>query len=321
MERVTSLIKRPSPFTPGVPAARSLFAGRRDEIDSMLMAVRRVAHGGQDSLFLSGEPGVGKTSAISMVKQTAEQEYGLAGFHVSFAGVTSIHEMVRKLLERVLTELLEASDVDSQREGLLDPFVQFKLNPEDIEAFQNAAAPSLRRLLKRMPKDAHGMMLIMDDIDDLAQRNEFTYYVKELVDDIAISGRDCPLLLCLLGMEESRRTMVEAVPSAGRFFHLVQLKPLSKDECRLFFEKSFGLVGFEVAPDARDLMCACSGGIPAILHEIGDATYHVDQDGHVDRKDAKEGVLEASRRVSEKSLQPEFHKKIRALLTRDKAAT
>lgn len=55
-----------------------------------------------------------------------------------------------------------------------------------------------------------------------------------------------------------------------------------------------------------------AGGLPVLAHEIGDATFKLDTDGHIDMKDAFQGVVAAADIVGRKHLEPQVFQAIRS---------
>ena len=47
-------------------------------------------------------------------------------------------------------------------------------------------------------------MIILDDLNGLAESHEFANWLKSLVDEIATSGQRLPFLLVLVGLPERR---------------------------------------------------------------------------------------------------------------------
>jgi hypothetical protein len=59
-------------------------------------------------------------------------------------------------------------------------------------------------------------------------------------------------------------------------------------------------------------MVAHSGGLPMLMHEIGDATFWSDQDGRIDANDALSGTTLAAEMVGRKYLGPQVYQAIRS---------
>ena len=132
-----------------------------------------------------------------------------------------------------------------------------------------------------------GLFLILDEINGITKNPQFAHFIKGIVDTNAVSVPPVPLLLMLCGVEDRRVEMIHRHPPVGRIFDVIEVEPMSDEEMRDFFKRAFGSVKIAVDPDAMDVMTFYSGGLPKIMHEIGDAAYYIDQDNRIDRSDAR----------------------------------
>lgn len=127
---------------------------------------------------------------------------------------------------------------------------------------------------------------------------------------MATSNSSLPLLLILVGIPERREDLIEHQPSVARIFDIVDLVPMNKDESNDFFKKMFGKLNISIDHSAMSLMIRLSGGFPMLMHEVGDAIFWTDTDGHIDENDARGGLLEAAENVGKKYLDPQVYKAI-----------
>jgi hypothetical protein len=155
-------------------------------------------------------------------------------------------------------------------------------------------------------------LLILDDLNGLTGNPEFAPFIKSFVDELATSHGDFPLLLILVGIPERREDLIKHQPSIARIFDLVELSSMKDTETKEFFEKTFGKLNISVDPEALSSLVQYSGGLPMLMHEIGDAVFWGDTDNVIDTMDAKMGVFEAAASVGKKYLDPQVYKEIKS---------
>jgi hypothetical protein len=97
-----------------------------------------------------------------------------------------------------------------------------------------------------------------------------------------------------------------------RIFKIIEIGRLSDNEVKNFLYKAFNSVNMEIKEDALELMVKFSSGLPILMHEIGDATFWLDEDGIIDLKDAMVGILKAAEEVGRKYLDPKVYRAIRS---------
>lgn len=311
-----------SPFTPGLPVPIELFVGRNAEVKRLSEHVAAAAQGHFRVAFLAGERGIGKTSLASYVKGIAEQQHNMVGVHVMLGGANSVDEMVRRTFEG----LLHVSRDKKWYEGIKDFFgnsvksadlfglkLSFAPTDEQLIALARNFGHSLKATIDKLASQnrAIGLTLILDNINGLAESQEFADWLKSTIDDIAIN-RQMPLCLVLVGIEERRRSLVELNPSLARSFDLFSIEPWQNEETREFYSEAFASVGFKVNQDAMNFMVRYAGGLPAVAHEIGDATIRAGDDKVIDRTDALRGVTQAARIVGQRHVHQQAINAIRS---------
>lgn len=310
-----------SPFTPGLPVPVEFFVGRLAEIDRLRKKVVSAQDGHLEVGFLLGERGIGKSSLASFVRFLSERDYQVLGLHTFLGGVTSLEEMVRRVFDRLLKESVGKSWHGTVRQffgnhirevGLFGISLEFGAPTQDLRRMVHDFAPALRNLVDRVKEEKKGIFLILDDINGLASSPDFANWLKSLVDEIATSQQPLPLCLLLVGLEERRQALIGLQPSLARVFDLVEIRAWSADETRTFYKNAFASVGMAVADEALDLLVRYTGGLPVLGHEIGDAAFTRDTDGHIDGADAIDAVEAAADIVGRKHLEPQVFQAIRS---------
>ena len=134
----------------------------------------------------------------------------------------------------------------------------------------------------------------------MATKPFFGPFLKGLVDGNALSAEPIPLLLILCGVDERRRQIIEQHKPVERIFEVATLAPMSNTESRKFFINAFGNAGMRVNPDALETLCEYSGGLPRLVHLIGDAAFWRAETDEIDSDIAEFAVLDAAEEVGRK---------------------
>lgn len=327
------MIGESSPFTPGVPVPVEFFVGRAGEIEKVRSAWREASHlKVPKTVFVSGERGIGKSSLASFVRVLADREHAQLSAHVYLGGIRDVPEMARKVWEQIVKDsidkpwhrrLLDAFGSRIRQVGLFGVTLELQMGRDEMDGLARSFVPSLRELLKHVGTEPKAPLLILDDINGLADSADFANWLKSTIDEAATAAQRLPLALVLVGLEERRQSLIRLQASLGRVFDVVDVQPWSMDETRSFFERTFASAGRVVEGGAMVLMVRFSGGFPVLAHEVGDAVFRADEDGRIDVKDALTGVRVAAEVLGRKLLQPQVYRALhsrRYLNTLRKAA-
>jgi AAA+ ATPase superfamily predicted ATPase len=303
-----------SPFTPGLPVPVEFFVGRSDQIKRLRDKVGKAAQGRLQVAFLLGERGIGKSSLAHFVKFLVEKDDGVLGLHTFLGGVTSLEEMVRRVLDRLLKESADKIWFGKIKDffgrhikqvGLFGVSLEFDASQRDLQTLVNDFGPALRDLMQRVKEDKKGLFLILDDINGLATSVEFATWLKSLLDDISTFDSPLPLCLLVVGYEERRQSLIKLQPSLARPFDLIEISAWTDEETSNFFENALSKVNIAIKRDALKYMVKYAGGLPVLAQEIGESVFNWDADNSIDEEDAEMGVLLAAEIVGRKLIQPQ----------------
>jgi len=317
------VFKDRSPFYPGRPVPVELFTGRQTEIERILRSARQAAAGKQENLFLQGDYGIGKSSLAHYVRLIAEREHRLFSVHTYVGTVTALENVVRKILEELIREIAKKNLMSKFREffktllsnlqvDLFGLSVEFDIEDRKLKNLVDNFLPLLRGIYQQIQSEYRGILLILDDLNGVANLPLFAGLIKSMVDEIATSDQPLPLLLLLTGVEQRRFDMIKNHPSVGRIFDVVEIKGLSPEESAQVFKKAFDSEKIVVDGEAMNAMRRYAGGMPKFIHEIGDAVFWIDRDGHIDVNDAFQGALFAAESIGKKYLDPEVYAVVRS---------
>ena len=313
--------KEVSPFTPGSPVPVELFAGRAQQIQEVDNYLKQTASGSQENVFLTGDRGIGKSSFASIVRQLAGVNHDMVGIHVFLGGVTTLEELVRRILEELVIigwdkpwsdRVSEILGDHVRQVGLFGIKIEFQPEQDDLSQIARRFPEALGEFVARITEDKRGVFIILDDINGLAENDLFANWYKSVVDQIATQFGPYHALIMLSGLPERLDQLSVQQPSLMRVFRIVELERLSDEEVESFFEKAFGEARMAVNSDAMRLMLEYSSGLPVMMQEIGDATFWADSDGEVTRSDAVSGISGAAVNVGRKYLDPSIYRAIRS---------
>lgn len=318
--------KGASPFYPGQPVPVELFAGRSAEIQRVLQrGAAQVKDGKPVSVWIQGDYGIGKSSLAKLILFRAEREYDLHGIYANLGGVRSIDDLATSVLEATIRSgILNPTRSERVRgwlskylgnQGALGVSINFEALRHDMPTLNTpyGMLGFLGEADERMRDgEEHGLVLVLDEINGIADTPEFAHFIKGLVDANAVGDEPLPLLLVICGTEDRRRAMVRAHQPVERIFDVVQINPMTWLETGAFFEKAFASVGMSVSERALTMMRHFSGGLPKVMHEIGDAAFWSDEDSEVDYDDATYAVRAAAMAIGRKYLDQQVYEALRS---------
>lgn len=305
-----------SPFTPGSPARADLFAGRERQIWEVSNYLTQAAHGRMENVFLIGDRGIGKSSFASFILEKARASDNFVGAHVHLGGADTLEEMARRVVEELVNEIRRYSWHDElmrfvrehvRSVGVFGARLEFHPPREDLAHIVSSFPNVLGDFLARIREHNKGAIIILDDINGLAETPTFANWYKSMADYVATHFKSYHALMMVSGLRENREQLANHQPSLLRVFRPIELDRLSDGEVENFFDKAFSQAGIEVDPDAMYGMVTHSSGLPVMMQEIGDAVFWEDQDGEVNQSDAVGGVLRASMNVGRKYLNPNVY--------------
>ena len=308
--------ERISPFTPGSPARADLFAGREGQIWEVSNYLTQAAHGRMENVFLIGDRGIGKSSFASFILEKARASNDFVGAHVHLGGANTLEEMARRVIEELVNEIRRYSWHDElmrfvrehvRSVGVFGARLEFNPPRENLAHIVSSFPNVLGDFLARIREHNKGAIIILDDINGLAETPMFANWYKSMADYVATHFESYPALIMVSGLRENREQLANHQPSLLRVFRLIELERLSDGEVENFFEKAFSQAGVRVESDAMRLMVVYSGGLPAMMQEIGNAVFWEDQDGVVNLGDALEGVVSAAMDVGRRYLNPKVY--------------
>ncbi len=316
-------IKEGSPFTPGNPVPVELFVGRAKQIEETINYVKQTSSGRQENIFLIGSRGIGKSSLASFLRYYVSSKMNFLSVHVFLGRVSTLEEMVQFIFDKILKEVNEQATLQSivnffgkyiKEVGLFGISVAFAPPQDDLKELVKKFPEAINNLLKKIKEQKRGLFIVLDDINGLTEKVEFANWYKSFVDEVATHYKDFPVFIMLIGLPEKRNALLRLQPSLMRIFRIVEIAKLSDEEVEKFLSSAFEKVSVKVEEEAMKIMVQYSGGLPLLMHEIGDAVFWTDTDNLITRQDAIQGVMIAAQKVGEKYLDPKVYRALRSEL-------
>lgn len=191
--------------------------------------------------FIAGERGIGKSSLASFVRSLCEREGegAMVGCHVFLGGTRNLNEMMRKIFDKLLKESIDKPWYKRTTElfgnrirsvGLFGVDVDLDLQEQDLSTLANDFGPSIREFIQQTGKQ--GLLLILDDINDLAGSAQVANWLKSTVDELSIAQPDIRLCILMVGLEERRQALIQQQQSLARIFSPFNIDAWSREETR-----------------------------------------------------------------------------------------
>jgi len=314
--------KGQSPFYPGQPVPVELFVGRSGEVGRILRAAQQVASGKPQAIFISGEYGIGKSSLARYVRFLVEQDPKLLGFHVLLGTSHTLEDVAQATVRTVVeSPISRPKAADAVRSFLADYIgeqslfgVTLRLDKlkRDAADLSRGFLPFLRNLYERSRESYRGLLLVLDEINGIAGKESFAFFLKDLVDSNALADRPLPLLLVLCGTEDRRRELIERHRPVERIFEVAHIDPMTEAEAREFFSRAFDKVQMSVTPEAMEILCRYSGGLPKLMHLLGDAAFWIAPERIVNPEVAMRATLAAAEDVGRKFVDHQVYKALKS---------
>jgi AAA+ ATPase superfamily predicted ATPase len=311
-----------SPFTPGKPVPIEYFVARLNEIQRLERAIRQTATGRNENVFITGERGIGKSSLAAFIRYFAEREYNFIGIHCYLGGIRDLEGMIRIICQRLLQETTDKTILDKLQKifskyirqlTLFGIGIEFTTDKSELRILLDNFLPLMRNINNIIRENQkRGMVLILDDLNGITGISDFAHFLKSFVDELATSKESLPILLILVGISYRREDLIKYQPSIARIFNVIELSPMQPSEVTEFFRKTFGDQNIYISDDILSKIVQLTGGLPMLMHEVGDAIFWEDTDNFIDINDANRGIINAVESIGKKYLEPQIYQVMRS---------
>ncbi|MFD9333832.1 AAA family ATPase [Streptomyces sp. NPDC060028] len=243
---------------------RGELIGRQAEMGQIVtaLAAARSGHGG--ALFVTGEPGVGKTRlAAEAVAAAAAADMVTAQGRAGTVGpIVPYRPVVEALLRLARTGLLPDPEELGRYGPVLARLLTDGRGADDDAASHIMVAETVLRLIAVVGR-RRGCLLVLDD---LHEADAATLAVVEyLLDHI---GQQPAVLLFIAGREPCAAAELAARARQRGSAAVVDLSPLARPEVHLLVATELGIAPGEVGPELVHRAVTCGAGIPFVVKEL-----------------------------------------------------
>jgi AAA+ ATPase superfamily predicted ATPase len=319
------MTKENSPFTPGIPVPIDYFIGRTREIERINRAIVQTSSGRNENLFITGERGIGKSSLSVLTRYIAEEKYQFVGAHCYIGSATNVRDVCRIVITKIL-QAMPDKDLFDKAKTVVGKYIkgvqlgvfgvgmniEFTDDQKLLEDLPLNFSSIIRGIFETIKEDKKGLLLILDDLNGMSSVPEFSYFLKSFVDEIASSQKPLPILLILVGIPDRMSDLTKNQPSISRIFNVIELNSMNNNDTEEFFKKAFESADITIEQEALPILTRYSGGLPVLLHEVGDAVYWEDSDNCIDKGDAIKGIFHAAENVERKYLDRQVYQTLRS---------
>ena len=143
--------------------------------------------------------------------------------------------------------------------------INLRFTPTELEEVTKAFPDALRTIQSRLEDSRPSLFLVLDDIDALAELPDFANWLKSTVDTIALHRSPTRVAILLVGLEETRRSLLSLQPSLARVFQVIDIFSLDAGRIREFlydifwFSKRFHRFRRSRVNGRNDWWSSCSG--------------------------------------------------------------
>ncbi|WP_333770416.1 helix-turn-helix transcriptional regulator [Streptomyces sp. IBSBF 2435] len=266
---MTALLPSPQPVGLPRPAGREdgrqgQLIGRQAEMRAVIAALAAARAGRGSALFVTGEPGVGKTRLAAEAIAAAAG----AGMVTSRGRVSTVGSAVpyRPLVEALLCLARAGLLPEQDQLGGYAPLLAGLL-PEPGAAAGSPASPLLvaeavLRLLAVVGRRG-GCLLVLDDLHDADM--ETLEVVEYLLDNLA---EQPAVLLITAGRESCAATDLAARARQRGAAAILPLRPLGPSDVRLLVAAELGVAPDGVSDALVDRVVAGGSGVPFVVKEL-----------------------------------------------------
>jgi len=302
-ERLTRI----NPFKPEQPASPIYFAGRTKEIHTAVRCISQTYHGNSKNMLILGERGIGKTSLAFWVKYIAEKHETPNPLNLDFNFLVSFNQLKAKMTQNDVIQML-ANDLKNLtlKTGLgrarefFDSEIK-SLSIGNLFSLERKEKPInldldfahyLEGIWDRIRDQYHGIIIILDEFEQLAGLEGFASFWKSLYEKLVIDGYQ-RIMFVFVGLSRKLDPFFEDHPSVVRLFDHVEVSLMTPEESAEVIQKALAQTKpvVTIDPRAQDAIIHFSGGYPQFIQELGHAAFEMDQDNHLSHEDFIRGIF------------------------------
>lgn len=240
-------------FTPAQPISDiEMFAGRRDELLSMIRAI-------EDHRFhvvVYGDRGIGKTSMLHIISYLA-QKAGYLVRYFSCSEGSDFSSVFRTI----------AQDIPIIYHGDTDPTSELAENGGSLADLMPPGDLTASQVSELFAKITGTRVLIMLDEFDRADSAQFRRWTAELIKNL--SDRSTRVQLVIAGVAANLSELIEHIPSVRRNIFGLPVPNMRENEINDILEIGAKHSGIDYGADARARIALFANGSPYLANLLG----------------------------------------------------
>jgi len=283
-------------FNPDAPVPPELFVGRKKEINLYQEALERTMGGQARNLMVVGEPGIGKTSFLHLVRGNYTPTDALA-IYLSLGTSRTVDEACAAIIDKIYSRTKALS---KRIKETLTMVQGFTVGPLGIQFVPTEKRPVLANQFPRLleaiwddhiSKDYEALVIFWDEAHYLSHQEYFANFMKSLMEQLALDGYG--KIMNVLALQDTElEVMIRYHGRITGVFQEVGLANLSEKETFELVDKALAesIPPKKAKKEFKDNLWFHSEGIPSFVHAIGWSSYEVDEDGILDFSDLAKGL-------------------------------
>lgn len=300
-----------TPFQPLSPVKVENFKGRVDIIKKILRYMNKSLKCEVQHFFLTGSKGMGKTSVAEFIIEEIKK-INMLSIYISNKGNDSVEILASNIIKSLINKYPEENRIEKVKSWFgkhvseikfHGTTLSFNLDQQMQDNIKNDFLDYLLIAYEYLKVEYKGILIVIDDINGLSNSKEFVDWYKSFADTLNVEEYyHLPLYFLLASYPDKFDNMVLLEKSFGRLFHFAHVGELSDGEVKEFFKDSFKSVNLEINDDALEFITDYTSGVPLTMQYIGDSIFWNMTQNNISIRDAKEGIILASKEIRSKQL-------------------
>jgi hypothetical protein len=308
-----------NPFKPNSPAPTAMFAGRIAEIEALEAGIFQTKLGQPINFLLTGDRGIGKSSLLLLLKETASgeittQQYGKFNFltvHIPISDRINIFSLLKLIEINIKREVEKIESIrvffDNtwafiQRIRVMDSGINPQEKDSEIDVQLDQFAYSLAETCKRIvtpqrgENKKDGILFLFDECDNSPDGLRLGYFFKTVSE--ALQRFSCHnVMFVAAGLPDTTEKLSNSHPSCLRIFTALPIKELSFAERTYVIDKAIEVgnkVNTEkttISADARAGVANFSEGYPHFIQQFGYSAFEHNSDGEISTEDVVDAAI------------------------------
>lgn len=332
-----------NPFKPNSPVPTGMFAGRIEEIKSLIQGLHQTSHNQGANFLITGERGIGKSSLMRLIQPMASGSITTLDDHafkfitvsVSISDRMSLATFI-KLIERHLKR--ELSKIEKirgfmedtwafvQRIKIMDSGVDKSQREEEVDLLVDEFSYSLAQTCVRLvnpekeEEKKDGIVFFVDEADNSCPELHLGYFFKAVTEQLQNHGCDS-VMFVVAGLPETVDKLSASHESSVRLFTPLHIKELVPRDRKLVVDMGLDEANkindeqTTISKEAVGMISTLSEGYPHYIQQFSYSAFEANDDGEISADDVSNGAFNeggALDAIGQRYYKSAFHEKIQS---------